>query len=141
RAVMKQQRYSPALELINSSEFFRDVLNHNISRGPIGSEEGKIPHEYRTILRCCRSITLCHDRNFVDVGPLGQEESDARRLRNDERCARRALALEALETFKSPVGGVSGLALFEDNFHAVDTTVPFVDEPVIVGLPISPGNP
>ena len=45
-AVVKKQSNSLALKFLDTADFFRNMLDHNICSRPISPKQRKIPHEH-----------------------------------------------------------------------------------------------
>ena len=136
RRVVVHQRNFFALELVQSTFLFTDVLNQDIGAGPVASHQRKIPFESLAVLCNRQAIADREQRYFVGHHFFGQRKSDACGLGIKQRHPRPAL--QAFIAFHPTVGGVARLALFIGQFHAVDAAVAGVDHLQVVLLAVGP---
>src|SRR5262249_22716643 len=87
----------------------------------------------RAVARFRAAVADGDDRNLVGRCLLGQREGDPRRQGKDVGRSGRALGLEPLIALDPAVGCVAEVALLEHDLDAVDTAVPFVHQPVVIG--------
>src|SRR5262249_41450243 len=132
RAVVIDEADLLVLELVHAAKLMGDVLDGDVSRGPVRADRNEVPREHGAVAAFRSAVAHRQPRDLVAWHLLGEREGDAGRQRREVSGAGRALALEALVALHALVGGVAGLALFGLQLDAVDAAVALVEQRPVV---------
>src|SRR4026209_2951262 len=138
--VVEDERDLLALEVGGAAKLLGHVLDGDVGGRPVGAEQREVVGESRAVLRIGAAVSHGDDRDLVGLRLLRQREGDAGRQRVEERRAGLALALQALVALHALVGRVGGLALLDEQLHAVDAAVALIHQAVVVGNAVGVGH-
>ncbi len=138
RRVVINQSNALVLQLV-LAHLLGDVLDHDVSRSPVGTQQREVPLEYRTVSRVRQAVAHGFNGHAIDKGLVGQREGNARGLGIKTRSAP-VLAFHALVALHATVGGVRCFTLFVYQLDAIHTAVTFINQSQIVQLAVRPWN-